>query len=222
MLGRSSKNKPDVDLLLKQIEEQNDQINRLQSKFRDVTAAYKNVLNEKKALEIIVKSIDPKKDAQKSKASSNSGNTLAPGSRSVSNSDLSEVDYQPDEDKVQALTANIQAVLENKTKMEQIYHAERKKLLVDLEELKQKFENFKLESDKSKETYENRVKELKISLKQSQLEREKLTQELNSMIKIKSSEQENKILSAQEETQGLLFNLRNENIDLKQKIKKFN
>ncbi len=60
---------------------------------------------------------------------------------------------------------------------------------------------------------------LRISLKQSQLDREKLTADINMMLKAKSAEQENKILSMHEENQALLLALRNENNDLKSKIK---
>lgn len=42
------------------------------------------------------------------------------------------------------------------------------------------------------------------------------------MIKLKSSEQDSKIMSMNEETQQILFNLRNENNDLKLKIKNLN
>lgn len=54
------------------------------------------------------------------------------------------------------------------------------------------------------------------------MEREKLTQELNNLIKIKNVDQENKIISMQEENQGLLVSLRNENNELKLKIKNLN
>ena len=60
---------------------------------------------------------------------------------------------------------------------------------------------------------------MRVSLKQSQLDREKLTADINMMLKAKSAEQENKILSMHEENQSLLLALRNENNDLKSKIK---
>jgi hypothetical protein len=56
-------------------------------------------------------------------------------------------------------------------------------------------------------------------LKQSQLEREKLNQDLNEMIKLKSTEQDSKIMSMNAENQQILFKLRNENNDLKTKVK---
>lgn len=42
------------------------------------------------------------------------------------------------------------------------------------------------------------------------------------MIKLKSSEQDNKISSMQEENQAILISLRNENNELKSKIKNLN
>ncbi|RNA41477.1 DNA double-strand break repair Rad50 [Brachionus plicatilis] len=175
MLGRgSTKPKEDVAVLLKRVDEQNEQIGRLQAKFRDVTQAYKNLLNEKKALEIIVKSVDTK-------------TALTASSRSVSNSDVSEADFHPaesgpsDEDKVHSLTANIQVLLDNKAKMEEVYKAERKKLLGDYEEMRLRCEKYRLECDKK----------LEVAKSQAQV---------------------------QEESQNVIL-LRNENVDLKKKIK---
>ena len=57
-------------------------------------------------------------------------------------------------------------------------------------------------------------------MKQSQGEREKLSQDLNGMIKMKTNEQDSKIMSIQDtENQQLLLNLRNENNDYKLKMK---
>lgn len=63
---------------------------------------------------------------------------------------------------------------------------------------------------------------LKESLKKSQTDRDRLVQDLNAMIKSKSADQESKALSISEETQTLLVNLRNENMDLKSKLKNLN
>ena len=56
-------------------------------------------------------------------------------------------------------------------------------------------------------------------MKQSQGDRENLTVELNNMIKFKQSEQDNKVMSIQEESQSVLMGLRAENNDLKMRIK---
>lgn len=176
MLGRgSSKPKEDVNALLKRIDEQNEQISRVNTKFRDLAQAYKNLLNEKKALEIIVKSIDTK-------------TALTASSRSVSNSDVSEADFHPmadgaqnDEDKIQSLTANIQVLLDNKTKMEESYKAEKKKLLNENEELRKNFDKYRMDCEKKME--------LKCSTN-----------------------------LAQEESPNLIM-FRNENVDLKKKLK---
>lgn len=143
MLGRaSSKPREDVNALQKRIDEQNEQISRVNTKFRDLAQAYKNLLNEKKALEIIVKSIDTK-------------TALTASSRSVSNSDVSEADFHPmsdnphnDDDRIQSLTANIQVLLDNKTKIEESYKAEKKKLLNENEELRKNFEKYRMECEK--------------------------------------------------------------------------
>ena len=78
------------------------------------------------------------------------------------------------------------------------------------------------ESEKSKEASETRIRELKAALKQSQLDREKLNQEINSMIRVKQSDQESKLLSMQEESAALVQTLKSENADLKQKAKQIN
>ena len=84
--------------------------------------------------------------------------------------------------------------------------------------MKSKIENSKVEFEKSVDSYESRIKEvnnkrhcfetiaqiikfefglcqLRISLKQSQNEREKLATDLNMMIKMKSADQENKVFN---------------------------
>lgn len=248
------KNTDDVEFLLKTNEEQNDQITRLQTKFRDVTNAYRSLLEEKKALEITVKalrttsksSLAKLTDSNRTKQGSRSDlNTiLQTSSRTTSVSDLSEIETHSNtdsvdldssnpksvlsnlveqglnqEEKINALTSNIQLLIDSKSKLERGFQAERKKFIIDSDELKARLENFKADTEKKNDTYELRIKELRISFKQSQSEREKLTNDLNVLIKSKSAEQENKILNMQEENQSILLNLRNENNNLKQKFK---
>lgn len=116
------------------------------------------------------------------------------------------------EEKINALTSNIQLLIDSKSKLERGFQAERKKLRAETDEVKVKLENVKADA-------ESRIKELRVSLRQVQQEREKLSADLNSMSKSKSTEQENKILSMQEENQSILINFRNENNSLKQKLK---
>lgn len=116
------------------------------------------------------------------------------------------------EEKINALTSNIKLLIDSKSKLERGFQAERKKLKGETDEVKVKLENVKAEA-------ESRIKELRVSLRQVQQEREKLSADLNSMSKSKSTEQESKILSMQEENQSILINFRNENNNLKQKLK---
>ena len=53
--------------------------------------------------------------------------------------------------------------------------------------MKLKYETLRSATEKMDQTNESRLKELKTQLKQSQGDRDKLTKELNCMIKIKSS-----------------------------------
>ena len=137
------------------------------SLFLDVTHAYKSLLAEKKALEITLKTLKTS-PATFSKPAANlpakQTNQLSASSRSVSVSDVSELEYpvnsneasaneassqvsvasSPDsndksgardlgasaEEKIAALTANIQILMESKSTMEQNYLAEKKKLRV--------------------------------------------------------------------------------------------
>jgi hypothetical protein len=120
-------------------------------------------LEEKKALEITIKALKTTSktsllnsqlaEANKLKASPSFSNQLLATSRSVSTSDLSEVDAQSNadsttdldssnnkflanlnelnqEEKLNALTSNIQLLIENKSKLEQAFQAEKKKLRV--------------------------------------------------------------------------------------------
>lgn len=84
----SSPNKTDdVNILLSRIDEQNEQLNRLQSKFRDVTHAYKSLLAEKQALEITLKALKTNTSlANEIKKSANQQEA----SRSASASDISD------------------------------------------------------------------------------------------------------------------------------------
>ncbi len=61
--------------------------------------------------------------------------------------------------------------------------------------------NAKGESERALDAYESRLRELRISLKQAQGEREKLATDLTLMSKARSAEQDNKMLSMQEENQ---------------------
>jgi len=129
---------------------------------------------------------------------------------------LNELNYN---EKIDALTSNIQLLIDSKSNMERGFQSERKNLYNEREELKTKVESLRQENEKSSEAYEARIKELRVSLKQSQAEREKLASDLNMNLKVKSAEQENKILSMQEENQSILLNLRNENNAIKLKFK---
>jgi hypothetical protein len=108
----------------------------------DVTHAYKSLLAEKQALEITVKALKTKTLTQSLKPT----NDASGGATSLSSSlsDVSsEMDSQFDstavkkvdeeasqEEKIAALTSNVQILLENKSKLEASYQAERKKFRV--------------------------------------------------------------------------------------------
>lgn len=148
---KTGKQTEDVDFLLKTIDEQNENITRLQNKFRDVTHAYKSLLAEKQALEITLKALKAKPalaqtNKTKSDVLSSSGSATSSPQTSRHNlatdtaSDASENEskYESNnsqsnnEDKIAALTANIHVLMENKSKMELNYQAEKKKLRVYL------------------------------------------------------------------------------------------
>lgn len=203
-----SKTDNDVDFLLKTIDEKNEQMTRLQNKFRgnitfsfliylilidylliDVTHAYKSLIEEKKALEITIKALKSSKTLTVPSINNNNKQTesvsgIFSSSRSVSASDLSEqestvsdsdntinsklqqaANLSNQEDKIAALTSNIQLLISNKSKLEQNFQAERKKLRSDYDELNQKFETNKIEAEKQAESYEQRIKEVIIKIK---------------------------------------------------------
>jgi hypothetical protein len=203
-----SKTDNDVDFLLKTIDEKNEQMTRLQNKFRgditfnfliylilidflliDVTHAYKSLIEEKKALEITIKALKTSKTLTVPSINNNNKQTesvsgIFSSSRSVSTSDLSEqestvsdsdntinlklqqaANLSNQEDKIAALTSNIQLLISNKSKLEQNFQAERKKLRSDYDELNQKFETNKIEAEKQAESYEQRIKEVIIKIK---------------------------------------------------------
>lgn len=227
-MSNKNKTNQDINILLKSFDEIKEQKERIESKFRDLTHAYKSLLAEKKALEITVQALKTKKPLPNSNAATSE---LSASSSTVSDSDhestssktgVESQEAGSDANKIAALTSNIQVLLDTKSKMEASYQAEKKKLRIDLDDVKAKYDTIKNESDKISENYETKLKELRVSLKQSQTEREKLNQDLNDMIKLKSSEQESKIMLMNDENQTILFNLRNENIELKSKVKNLN
>jgi hypothetical protein len=111
----------DVNVLLKTIEEQNQQQSLLQNKFKNLTHAYKALLAEKKALEITLKALKTTNtnEAQSSKSKAD---------KTTSESDESSSEQK--EDKLTLLTANMQLLIETKSKMESTYIAEKKILKV--------------------------------------------------------------------------------------------
>jgi len=111
----------DINVLLKTIEEQNKQQSLIQNKFKDLTHAYKSLLAEKKALEITLKALKTTNtnEAQSSKSKAE---------KTASESDESSSEQK--EDKYGLLTANMQVLIETKSKMESSYIAEKKILKV--------------------------------------------------------------------------------------------
>lgn len=118
-----------------------------------MTHAYKSLLAEKQALEITLKALKTNSSLaneikSKNVEQSTSNATTANTSRSASASDLSDSEHrkskpaeastsstslsskQDYEEKIAALTSNVQIILENKAKMEASYVAEKKKLRV--------------------------------------------------------------------------------------------
>jgi hypothetical protein len=98
----------------------------------------------------------------------------------------------------------------------------------DFEEMKMKYDTLRAATEKLDKLNEQRVKELKVQLSKSQSEREKLTIDMNNMLKQSKNNADSETTSAaaaskhlpfNEETQALIFGLKNENADLKFKFK---
>ena len=128
-----------------------------------MTHAYKSILAEKKALEITIKALKTKTPLSNNNLATLASSGLSNSSKSLS-SDLSEHETietstksiksevgnsseQSNEAKIAALTANIQLLVDSKSKMEANYQAEKKKLLNDLNELKSKYDSIRNESE---------------------------------------------------------------------------
>lgn len=112
--------------------------------YKDVTHSYKGLLAEKQALEITLKALKGKtlknalapssspqsatvSDASASESEASNKFTNSPESSSISSTVAKE-----QEEKINALTSNIQLILDNKSKMESAYMAEKKKIRVIL------------------------------------------------------------------------------------------
>ncbi len=135
-----------------------------------MTHAYKSLLAEKKAFEITIKALKTKTAPAQSNLVGLAATGLSNSSRSVSDvsehesttGDPAAIAKETDnsESKISALTSNIQVLLDAKSKMEANYLAEKKKLRADLEEMKNKYDNLKAETEKTSEVYETKLKEV--------------------------------------------------------------
>lgn len=209
--------------LIKIVEAQKEQLVRYETRLRDVVRAYKNLLQEKEALEASVNVLttssnqttknSSKKEAADGKAQNESvedeKNSDNAGKGEVVTSPLQEEgvhtgegldhplavkeddvehgkqldqdeessspeqsELEAQQEKIATLSASLATVMQQKSKMEANYQADKKKMMQDHEARVKEYEEETEKLNKTVETLEEQLQELKLRMRHEQLARE--------------------------------------------------
>ncbi|CAF4928230.1 unnamed protein product, partial [Rotaria sp. Silwood1] len=152
--------------LTKTIEAQQVRITRLEQRFADVVAAYKNLQKEKEALESTVRVFSsptvPTTTSGESIIAENDTNLNTKednGSGSEADNIHTQSEQQIFKEKLQTLQHNVAIITEQKQRMEQMFQSDKRKLKIENEELKRLLEEAKAENIIIKEKSDNEIKE---------------------------------------------------------------
>ncbi|XP_062513201.1 GRIP and coiled-coil domain-containing protein 1-like [Corticium candelabrum] len=167
--------RPTVAELLATIENQQEQLSRFETRFRDVVKAYKGLLKEKEALEASLHALSTRPSSQTSKldASEEEHETEQFEEDDESETECeSERSKEGSSDALATLTAALSTMTEEKNRMEASFQADKRKL-------KAEYEAAVLQATTEKKTVEisfkqatSEVETLKFHLRQQQQERE--------------------------------------------------
>lgn len=209
--------------LVKLVDAQKEQLNRYETRFRDVVRAYKNLLQEKEALEATVKVLtsgntQPTKSSQRNEPShsrdqkevvkdeissdkaSKSGGLASPleedgfkkgevldhplAVKDDEGNDESQLPSDKEDnssehgeletlrEKIVTLTTSLATVMEQKSKMEASYQADKKKMMQEHEAKVTEYAEETEKLNKNVETLEEQLQELKLRMRHEQQARE--------------------------------------------------
>lgn len=228
--------------LTKIVEAQKDQLSRYEKRLRDVVHAYKNLIQEKEALEASITALtatkvhaEPKDDREvldngrnkpvKSEGTESanqeqvlvedgvvdhplvtrddevpSDNQSQPHKENIS---LSKAEFQVQDEKIATLTASLATVMQQKSKMEASFQADKKKMMQEHEVKLRETEEETQKLKQNTETLDKQLQELKLRMRREQQAREE--------------EQNNHVLMLRE-LQMLLSSERSVKEDLEQQL----
>ncbi|XP_014673614.1 PREDICTED: GRIP and coiled-coil domain-containing protein 1-like [Priapulus caudatus] len=179
--------------LVQQVETQREQLKKYENKLRDVVRAYKSLQKEKVALEESLTALsssgpyleskpgneDSPSQTEPSRNEDDADNAGEDENRSVSVDPLQVEQSATDtnamqlKEKLATLTSALATVTQEKSRMENNYQADKKKLKQELDELTDCMVQQKEEYEKQINILNNRVKELTTTLRTQQSDRDK-------------------------------------------------
>ncbi|XP_074638847.1 GRIP and coiled-coil domain-containing protein 1-like [Acropora palmata] len=228
--------------LTKIVEAQKDQLSRYEKRLRDVVHAYKNLIQEKEALEASITALtatkvhaEPKDDREvldneKNKPVKSEGTESTDQEQAVvedgvvdhplvtrddevpsdnqpqphkENTSLSKAEFQVQDEKIATLTASLATVMQQKSKMEASFQADKKKMMQEHEVKLRETEEETQKLKQNTETLDKQLQELKLRMRREQQAREE--------------EQNNHVLMLRE-LQMLLSSERSVKEDLEQQL----
>ncbi|XP_015752953.1 PREDICTED: GRIP and coiled-coil domain-containing protein 1-like [Acropora digitifera] len=228
--------------LTKIVEAQKDQLSRYEKRLRDVVHAYKNLIQEKEALEASITALtatkvhaEPRDDREvldngRNKPVKSEGTESANQEQVVvedgvvdhplvtrddevpsdnqpqphkENTSLSKAEFQVQDEKIATLTASLATVMQQKSKMEASFQADKKKMMQEHEVKLRETEEETQKLKQNTETLDKQLQELKLRMRREQQAREE--------------EQNNHVLMLRE-LQMLLSSERSVKEDLEQQL----
>ncbi|UJR21891.1 hypothetical protein I4U23_024963 [Adineta vaga] len=172
--------------LTKTIETQQSRITRLEQRFADLFSAYKNLQKEKEVLESTVRVLSTTTSTVESISTENQTNVDANENTELDTEGergQSITEQQTFQEKLQTLQHNVSAISEQKNQMEQTFQSDKRKIKAENDDLKKKLEETKAENIIIKEKADNEIKDLKKSLRQSQLQHERVIADHGVMVR---------------------------------------
>ncbi|XP_071079295.1 GRIP and coiled-coil domain-containing protein 1-like [Haliotis cracherodii] len=153
------------------VESQKEQIQKYESKLRDVVRAYKGLVKEKEALEASLKvlSVAPRKSVDPSDFTDplRSGQVAADQAASTSG------ESQDETTQIHTLSSSLATLTQEKSRLEASFLADKKKMRMEIEDLQNILHLTTEKSQKEQTALQSQLSELRSKIRAHQLERQK-------------------------------------------------
>ncbi|XP_061168512.1 GRIP and coiled-coil domain-containing protein 1-like [Saccostrea echinata] len=175
--------------LLRIVEAQREKITKYEAKLKDLVVAYKGLAKEKEALDASLKILSQKKTESDSPSSEHKQegehqsttdkkeNQFTDPLQATHKGDGKEEEKSEagssESDQIKTLTESLLTLTQEKSKLESVYLADKKRLLQENEDLNEKINEEKEKSENDKKKLEKQIQELKLRIREQQTEREK-------------------------------------------------